>query len=743
MPRSLRLPALVYGLLSLVLWPSPLLGLLHVEASAVVAAAGFFVAGLAAIQAFQQQASLRRVLTGHLALLVVPWALLTSTLLFRPNCGYLAGVGFYLLFAVPSVVLGVALAYALTGLRLRWPRAAFVALGLGIAAGGVLLDLGFHPQFYTYNHVFGGVLGPIYDEELAVRPGLFAFRALTGLWAIGLVSFGRWLRLRSVERAGAERRRTVQAGALIAGLIAAAYAFAPALGIVTTPAQLDAALPGRLDLEHFVLHYQPGSLTEAELAWIADEHRYRYEQLRRQLGVEVEAPIHTYLYPDPETRARLTGSRETSVTPVWLATPQLHMLADRFTAEHFGHELAHVFSREFGAPLLRASPAVGLVEGLAVAMQPPDGLPTATQQVAASLRLEEADLGALEARPAEALVGAMSPFGFWTGRGTVSYATTGSFARWLLDQYGAERLRSVYRTADFESVYEQPLAALATAWEAELRAEPASPEAEALARWRFQQPSLFERRCPHHVPPAVRFARDAFDAEQEGRAADALRLYTRALDADTAYLPALVGWARRRGAVQEDVETVIRRLDAAQDSIPNPALLVARGDAHRIAGDSSAAAAAYEEALSALPPYARFDRVAVALRATLSVPHLRQLLAAGDAADRARGLDALGQPEAALFTAALWQAAGEPQRALAALGEEPSWERLRPEIAAEAAAVWPMARALMADRARAYREALAYANAAAQAFRQLGADGPGRRMNDLAAKAHWFMERGE
>src|SRR5690606_18299743 len=165
---------------------------------------------------------------------------------------------------------------------------------------------------------------------------------------------GRWLRLR--HRASAERPRVVRAAAAAAVAIALAYAFRVPLGMNTTAAQLARALPGRYDGGPFVLHYDPAALTDAERAWVIDEHRYRYAQLRAWLGVDVEAPVHSYLYPDPEVRGRLTGSRVTGVTPVWLATPQLHVLQEHFTAEHFGHELAHVFSRAFGAWPLRASP---------------------------------------------------------------------------------------------------------------------------------------------------------------------------------------------------------------------------------------------------------------------------------------------------------------------------------------------------------------------------------------------------
>ncbi|MDX1420231.1 MAG: hypothetical protein R3181_09710 [Rubricoccaceae bacterium] len=742
MPRGLRVPALIYAALGLALWPVPLVGLLHVEASAVVAGAAFFVSGVSAVRAFRRAAPLRSVLGGHLLLLAVPWALLTATLLWRPNCGYLLGLGLYGLFAPPSVALGVGLAYALTGTRLRRPGLVLGALGVVVALGGVGFDLGLHPQFYTYSHVFGGVLGPIYDEELALRPGLVAFRALTLLWAAFVVLLGRWLRLRTGAHVGEERRRVVRAGAAVAVALALAYALRVPLGLNTSAAQLERALPGRYDGGTFVVHYDPGALSEADLAWVADEHRYRFRQLRDRLGVAPEAPVHTYLYPEPGVRGQLTGSRVTGVTPVWLATPQLHILQDRFSAEHFGHELAHVFSRAFAPWPLRASPAVGLVEGLAVAVEPPDGLPSAAQQVAASLRLEEA-MGALDAGPAEAVAGALSPWGFWTGRGAVSYATSGAFVGWLLDRYGADRLRAVYRTADFEGVYGATVRDLAGRWEAELRRMPVSVEAESLAAWRFRQPSLFERRCPHWVPPSVRLAREAAEAEERGDGAEALRRYVAARDADPGDVVALAGWASRALSEGTPPRAVAARVGAVADTaaVPDPLLRLVQGDAYRLAADEALAARAYARAVAALPPWGDLSAAFLALRARLPVGALRALLAAGPPEARAQALERWAEeaPAAAPFAAVRWVEAGDPDRALALLGRAEG-EALGLDAASARALL--AYRATVADRAGAYAVALRDARAAEAAFRAAGQESRARRMADLAAKAAWLLGRG-
>ena len=107
------------------------------------------------------------------------------------------------------MVLAVALAFALSAMPWRREKMLFCLIGGAIVLFAPLYDLGLHPQFYVYNHVFGGVLGPIYDEELALRPGLFWFRGLTLLWA-GLAYFvGRgWGRGKGEEGGGGAEQKS-------------------------------------------------------------------------------------------------------------------------------------------------------------------------------------------------------------------------------------------------------------------------------------------------------------------------------------------------------------------------------------------------------------------------------------------------------------------------------------------------------------------------------------------------------
>ena len=153
---------IAYVVLGVGLWAFPVLGILHVESAAVVAGASWFVAGLSALAVWRRspEVPFRAVLVRQEAGLVVPWALLTLSLLWRSNCGYLQGLLFFALFPPVTVALAVAVAYAFAASRVRLKRTLFGALGIALMLAGPLYDLGLHPQFYTYNHVFGRASSP-------------------------------------------------------------------------------------------------------------------------------------------------------------------------------------------------------------------------------------------------------------------------------------------------------------------------------------------------------------------------------------------------------------------------------------------------------------------------------------------------------------------------------------------------------------------------------------------------------
>jgi len=549
---------LIYSVTVVLCWMVPLLHQLNAFSMAALATVAFFTAGWAAVTAFRARAKVGAVLGAQVGAIVWPLLLFGVALLWTPACGLLQGLLFWALFPFITVVFAVAVAYALTGWRPARARWYLCGAGLALLIAGPIYDLGLHPQFFTYNHVFGGVLGPIYDETLALRPGLFWFRGLTLCWAIGALLLGRWLRVGFP--APATRAWWVQgppAVGALGGLIAALYAFASPLGLNTSTAYLERQLSGRVATDRVVLHYDPETLSAAEVAHWARYHAYQVERLEGIMDVASDTPIRSFLYPDEATKAALTGARTTNTAPVWLATPQIHVLqsaAERVVA----HELAHAVSRPFGLPALRASVSVGLVEGLAVALEPPSGRPSIHDQVvAAQLSAPGVPGQALNPDLSADVAARLSPFGFWTGRSAVSYTVMGSFVQYLLEAYGPGPLKEAYAWADFASAYGLALPQLTAEWQAFLSERPVvSRAARPVMAARFSRPSVFEQACPFQLSSADKAYREARAAQEDDRFNDARRFVEEALAHQPTHQGARALWAAFRIAEGEAQEVV-------------------------------------------------------------------------------------------------------------------------------------------------------------------------------------------
>lgn len=647
---------------------APLFNLLHVESAAVIAAAAFFASGLGAAAAFQQDQPFSRTLLKHEAVLLIPLGLLTLSLLWVPNCDYWRGLMFFGLFPGISVILAVSLAWVLWWSPIAKKKTAFCLVGMFMIVGGVVSDLGWNAQFYTYNHVFGGVLGPIYDEELAVRPGLFVLRGLTLLWA-----FAFWQVGVALKQDGRTTLRTKRF-ALTVLAIGSIYLFSARLGLTSPHWYIQEQLASHYASEHFDIYYDAEAIDEETILRIAQDHEFRYHQLAAKLATEVEGRVQSYLYPDPDTKAKLTGARYTNVAPVWLRDPQVHVLLSSYQAV-FPHELAHAFSRSFGLPVLHASASVGLIEGLAVALEPPDGLPTPHEQVAVTL-LKQQRAGVPTV--GETLAQTLSPLGFWTGRGAVSYTTMGSFIRFMLDTYGAEKLKAVYAWGDWGKVYGTSVEQLAEEWESFLlNQKHISTVTEAWVSRRFAVPSLFEKACPHYVPKHRIALRQGRNAIAEGDSSRALQFFEGALVSQPQWEVALAEWARLALAGQKR-EAVIQRLDTLAITRQSAILAVRLGDAFAARSKNGDALEAYGVARQRLPLFQHDVRAQIILRELWHTePAIIAVLSSGvDAADQAQKLLTFEDefPAIGLARAALLLEAEEYEAAKLVLAGMMNWQ---------------------------------------------------------------------
>ena len=463
--------------------------------------------------------------TAGLALLAAPLLFSLGNTLRVRNCNLPVGLAFYALLPVASVLVA-APAGVLAGLLVRGPRLGRL-LALMLPATSIvwaLLRLYLDPPVFALDPFGGYFPGPIYDEGLHPSARLLWFRLANLTWiATALVLAGCASRGGQPDEPGPPTlawrsfpSRLALArwlGAALALLVGSAlwFGFRAELGFHLTRDDLVRVLSRRTQSEHFVMWSDPTADTPVEIGLVHSDLEFRYHQLRAILGNQPRTPITVYRFSTAAVKKDLVGAGATLYAKPW--RQEIYVQAERFPAPRLRHELAHVFAAGFGdavfgvslawrlwGPLPLPQLGTGLIEGVAEAADfgDPDGRATLHQQARAMLALGQA--------PSLARVmGA----GFSAESGARAYVLAGSFCRFLLDRFGADKLRTVYRSAgDFVAAYGLSLAELENSWRSFLQTQPLDARDEARAKESFRKPAIFHKVCARELAERVAQARE-------------------------------------------------------------------------------------------------------------------------------------------------------------------------------------------------------------------------------------------
>lgn len=403
--------------------------------------------------------------------------------------------GFVPLLVIPTVALGCA-AGVLLGAWTRSRGRAALAYALVVLASllPTAWPILFGPQTFAFNHFLGYLPGPLYDEALTVRGAVYWFRAETLLWA----ALGWGLVYAALDPAQARLTRprlTFGRGfffAALAGLLAVLNARATATGTRMSEAQLREELGGVMTSEHFELIYYRGK-PRLDLERTMRDLEFRRRQLVAFFGEGPTERIRVFLYRTPDDKQRLVGAAQTHYAKPWQLA--LHVHEDEYPHRVLKHELAHLVSAPFGARPFAITarawvwPLMGIVEGVAVAADNPEGDLT-LHEWAAAMRAQKL---------APDLRRALSPSGFYTTSAARAYTAAGSFFRYLQESYGSERVRAVYASGDFALAYGRSLDELVGEWETFLGGLPLDSAKVNQAFARFRHPPLFKKPCAREV----------------------------------------------------------------------------------------------------------------------------------------------------------------------------------------------------------------------------------------------------
>jgi tetratricopeptide (TPR) repeat protein len=578
--RTVWIVALLYVVFSIVLSQIPLFNYLGYEFSAATEIVGGLLSGILTIGLFRQSfvgkasllkgdllSFLRFDLFINLALLLIPLILISLNAFFVKNCSFSTGLAFFLLIPVITIFFVFILL-----------RPMYLTLT--------------SPQLFAYNVLFGYFPGFTYDEVLRITKTLLLFRGLTIVAAFTIfiitvivaehtsLSEPFWVKMRALRYL---LRRHFDSVTAILGLLIllSAYLFRDALGFESSASFIQHELGSRFTTLHFNIYYSSDKVSEDRIKWIAAEHEFRYLQVSRMLQVNLLDKIDSYIYPTPELKRTLIGTSTTDIAKPWRR--EIHLNLDSFEGT-LRHELVHVLAGAFGMPILHISPTPGLIEGLAVACDWDTGDRTPHQLAAALFRFGLVS----DVR------GIFSFAGFASKPSSVSYLLSGSFCRYLIDEYGLRRFMAVYPWAQFQRAYKKPLGELLEEWKEYLQSVKVPSTDLTRAKLLFARPSIMSKLCARTVADLNEAAAKLFSKKEYGEAA---RMY-RSTYAMTRGREAALGLFAAEFRNGDYDSVVVQLQNVFGDSTRAPAFVLSRlllGDCYWILGRPEAAKQTYEE----------------------------------------------------------------------------------------------------------------------------------------------------
>ncbi len=459
-------------------------------------------------------------------ILLPPLAIVSIAGIWVRNCDWLFGLRCFVLMPMLSATIastmGV-LAAIVIGPR-RWLCR---ALPFVILLTSTLVSLAHFytaPAVFSYNPFAGYFPGNLYDESIDLRAPFYWARLFhLSLLATAAFLVALWLHAPTLllrRKLGPTRVRWRE----ILGLIAAAslalllYLQSGTLGFSVDEADVKAALAGRYESEHFIIHYPANPEISEQIEVIAAEHEFRRAQLVRDLGVDPRGKITSFYFESPDQKHKLMGARNVYMAKPW--RHEIYLNHQGFPHQVLRHEIAHVMAGSFGDPIFEVSAGrllglpvffnIGLIEGIAVASDWPDHFnkPLTPHQSVKAM----AELG----MPLP--VNRLFSTGFLSMSSARSYTLAGSYLRFLLDRYGIEKLRRLYENGgDFRAAYGMNQATLDAQWQQVIEATELPKDAAQIIEERFRSKAIFGRPCPHAIARAREaMAKDAAAGDLEG-----------------------------------------------------------------------------------------------------------------------------------------------------------------------------------------------------------------------------------
>lgn len=427
----------------------------------------------------------------HLLTLIflIPLILGISNLIFFEKCPVSTGLKFYFSITFFSYLFGLMLGLIIVKSEVKRSLLFFNVTSILILLSA-FYEFYFFPQVYSFNPIYGLINGTIYDEEVNLDWKLLLFQ-FYNLFLFLLIHIS----LIILNKKGIKKSAKFL---FIISILFISFYIKPYFGFSTNQQRIERYLPSKIETNHFIIFTDKG-ISIKDRFILALLHEYYFEQVEQKLEEKYPEKIISYIFKDRNQKGYLFGAVRAEVAKPWLGQIFVSYESIEKTLKH---EIAHVVASNFGRTIFKisknANPA--LTEGLAMFVE--NNFDNYDLDYVAFLYLSSK-------KPLE-LEKLFENISFFSSYSSIGYVLTGSFLKFLIENYGLKRVKDLYYNANFELVFNKSIGELEKEYLKYLNNKNYI-ENKYKAQLYFGGKPIVSKICPRHVAIEIKKANELFN----------------------------------------------------------------------------------------------------------------------------------------------------------------------------------------------------------------------------------------
>ncbi len=472
-------------LLNLIFIQLPLLNTLGYEFAALNSLLLLILSGFYSISFLKSNPNDFNTLCKKLILLaIIPLLISIAYSFFTMFCSFMDGILFYFLIAFPAIFIGCSIGTFTLIFAKRFHKLLFVIFIIVLALIPVL-EIYFNPQVYFYSPLIGYFPGNIYDEGLSPDWKLVYHQLLILIYFISLI-------LLFTKKKEFVLNNKIKYAIVLLVVPILFQLLSPFLGFTTTYGRLESYLSKKIITANTTLHYD--HLSDSEAKFIALNQQYYFDHLTKKLKVDLSKNIDVYLFNSSEQKKQLFGAGNANVAKPWQYSVYISKDSWNNTLQH---ELIHVFSAEFGSGIFK------LASGFNAAMI--EGLAEAVDNNFNNYSIQEITALAYNNDYKVNIIDLFKGLNFFKQNSTLSYTYSGAFFKYLIDKYGIEKVKSFYKSGNFEFYFKTDFISAQREFETKLKNAPVIGD-KSMAQYYFGRLSIIQKVCPRFISDRLNIA---------------------------------------------------------------------------------------------------------------------------------------------------------------------------------------------------------------------------------------------